>query len=305
MSNLLPRPEAEECVGLGPEPPQVTELPQREVKLGDLTVRRVLPVRSRRMIGPWCFFDRYGPLSFTDSKPMDVAPHPHIGLQTVSWLFSGEVVHHDSLGSECLIRPGQISLMTAGAGITHTEETPVENSGQLNGVQLWVALPDSVRQMKPEYHCSERLEAVEQPGGLLTTFYGGRHAYSESVGAELVVRGRMAMPLDPRFEYGVMAVDGEGEIDGVRLERDRLYDLGTGRQELAAVSHTGAKLVLIGGRPFGETILMWWNFVARTQEELQAARTAWETHEWFPEVRAYQGPRLAAPPFAGRPLPGR
>ncbi|MFP5245754.1 MAG: pirin family protein, partial [Thermoanaerobaculia bacterium] len=124
--------------------------------LGTLPIWRALPVRERRLIGPWCFLDRYGPLSFTDEKPMDVAPHPHIGLQTVSWLFDGEVLHHDTLGMEGLVRPGGVNVMTSGRGIAHAEETPKGNSGSLNGVQLWIALPDAHRHTAPNFeHVAE------------------------------------------------------------------------------------------------------------------------------------------------------
>ncbi len=119
--------------------------PARETSLGTLKILRALPVRQKRLVGAWCFLDRFGPLSFNDAKPMDVAPHPHIGLQTVSWLLQGEIVHHDSLGSEALLRPGGVNVMTSGGGIAHAEETPAKNSGLLNGVQLWIALPEANR----------------------------------------------------------------------------------------------------------------------------------------------------------------
>src|SRR5215510_13522902 len=123
----------------------IQSLPARQTEVGSLRILRALPRRQRRMVGPWCFLDRYGPIGFSSEKPMDVAPHPHIGLQTVSWLVAGEIVHHDSLGCEALMRAGELNLMTAGSGIAHSEETPRQNSGQLDGVQLWVALPDEQR----------------------------------------------------------------------------------------------------------------------------------------------------------------
>ena len=117
----------------------------RETHLGDLKIFRALPMRERRMVGPWCFLDRFGPMTFEDAKPMNVPPHPHIGLQTVSWLLEGEVRHTDSLNYEAVVRPGGVNVMTAGRGIAHAEETPVNNSGRLNGVQLWAALPVECR----------------------------------------------------------------------------------------------------------------------------------------------------------------
>ena len=136
---------AEPCISLGGSGGPIEAFPGREVKLGDLSISRVLPVRDRRLVGPWCFLDRFGPLRFSDTKPIDVAPHPHIGLQTVTWLLEGEIVHDDSLGFEAVARPGGVNVMTAGGGIAHAEQTPRQNSGQLNGVQLWVALPDATR----------------------------------------------------------------------------------------------------------------------------------------------------------------
>src|SRR5215471_20276207 len=138
MSDLLPDPLAQAAFPSPERDAPLQALPSHEVRLGDLAIRRVLPVRERRVIGPWCFFDRFGPLTFTTGKPMDVAPHPHMGLQTVSWLLDGEIVHHDSLGYESLLRPGELNLMTAGRGIAHAEETPARHSNLLNGVQLWV-----------------------------------------------------------------------------------------------------------------------------------------------------------------------
>ncbi len=309
MSNLMPSPETEACAAGEQCAPIVEALPERSAQVGALTVHRVLPVRGRRLIGPWCFFDWYGPLSFGSGKPMDVAQHPHIGLQTVTWLLEGEVVHHDSLGSECLVRPGQLSLMTAGRGIVHTEETPEGNSGRLNGAQLWVALPEAVRGMTPEYQCTPRLEGAEFGDSVVTTFYGGSspgRAHSPLVGAEIAVhKGGLAhLPLDPGFEHGVLLAAGDAAIDGVELAADTLYYLGSRRQELVVRSREGAKLLLIGGAPFGESILMWWNFVARRPEEIAEARKSWEGHEWFADVPGSGEPRLVAPPYVRRPVAG-
>jgi len=306
MSNLLPSPETVEC---GPSPGTATleAHPDRTTRLGALEVHRVLPVRGRRLIGPWCFFDRYGPLTFGPDKPMDVAPHPHIGLQTVTWLLSGEVVHNDSLGSECLVRPGQLSLMTAGRGIAHTEETPASNSGKLDGVQLWVALPEASRHVAPEYQCTKEQPVVDCPGGRVTSILGGASAgrqYSAGVGIDIAVdpRSRAALALNPGFEYGVLLAQGDADLLGVPLQPNTLYYLGAGRSELNAVSRDGARILLIGGAPFGEKILMWWNFVARTQDEIVEARKSWESHEVFGEVPRYDGPRIPAPALLGRAL---
>ncbi len=242
---------------------------------------------------------------------MDVAPHPHIGLQTVTWLLAGEVVHHDSLGSECLVRPGQLSLMTAGRGIAHTEETPRDNSGRLDGVQLWVALPDTSRAINPHYQCTREQPAMDSRGGVVTAILGEfagtastGSQYSPGVAADIALcaGGRMILPLKAEFEYGVLLASGDAAVFESEVECNTLYYLGTGREELRIASRTGARLLLIGGAPFGEKILMWWNFVARTAEEMKSARQSWERHEIFGEVSRYNGPRLPAPAFMGRPI---
>lgn len=284
--------------------------PARKAVLGALQIRRALPVRGRRLVGPWCFLDRYGPLTFSGGKPMDVAPHPHLGLQTVSWLLDGEIVHNDSLGCEGLIRPGELSLMTAGHGITHAEETPASNSGRLNGVQLWVALPDAARHCAPSYEHRVNIPEVTVPGArasvILGSFAGFTSAgtsFSPLCGVELVVEhgARVEFPLENSFEYAVIILDGTLEVERQILEPDTLYYLGAGRGEIGLASKAGGRALLVGGLPFGETVLMWWNFVARTAEELAEARLAWESHERFPAVKAYHGERLAAPAFVPRP----
>lgn len=291
--------------------PSIERLPERVVKLGQLDVRRLLPVRGKRLIGPWCFFDRFGPLEFGSEKPMDVAPHPHIGLQTVTWLLQGEAIHNDSLGNECLIRPGQLSLMTAGKGIAHTEETPKQNSGHLDGAQLWVALPSQSRNIDPLYQCTPQQPSAEHSGGMITTILGefdgsisSGKQFSPGVGVEIVVHpgSRMELPLDPSYEYGIVMVQGEATVLDTVLKPDVLYYLGLNRQELDLSSREGARLLLIGGVPFQEKILMWWNFVASSSDELLAARTDWENHERFGDVPRYQGQRIPAPSFIGKPV---
>lgn len=286
-------------------------LPAQASTLGTLPIRRALPRRERRMVGPWCFLDRYGPLSFSNAKPMDVAPHPHIGLQTVSWLLEGEIVHNDSLGSEALVRPGQLSLMTAGSGIAHTEETPQENSGLLNGVQLWVALPDAARHRAAEFHHYSALPVVEERGGVIRLIMGGlsghragTNEFSPLVAADLTIHRGSALELglDRAFEHALLILEGEVSLEGQSLTPDILYYLGVERDSIALHSDHGARGLLIGGLPLNEPVLLWWNFVARTNEELAAARTDWETHQRFAEVKAYRGPRLAAPSFVPRPV---
>src|SRR5215470_2394173 len=163
---------AQPCDASGVNRSVFERFPARETSLGTLEILRALPIREKRLVGPWCFLDRFGPLSFSEAKPMDVAPHPHIGLQTVSWLVQGEIVHKDSLGNEALLRAGGVNVMTSGAAIAHSEETPPTNSGLLNGVQLWVALPDADRHGPASFQHIDEVPIVEQAGGLVRVFAG-------------------------------------------------------------------------------------------------------------------------------------
>jgi redox-sensitive bicupin YhaK (pirin superfamily) len=311
VSNLVPTTDAERCAS-EPSRPTVERIPGRLTDLGGLAIRRLLPRSRRRMVGPWCFLDAYGPLTFTSGKPMDVAPHPHIGLQTVSWLLDGEVVHHDSLGLEGTGVPGTLNLMTAGKGIAHAEETPARNAGRLRGLQLWVALPDGHRETGAAFAQHAALPSLALEGGRATVILGelggvrspGR-CFSPMVGADVSGGpGRVAVPLDPGFEHALVALDGSAVLEGERLAPDTLYYLGSGRRDVALTGEGGPmRVLLLGGEPFGETILMWWNFVARTADEIVAARDDWQAGDRFGEVRAYDGPRLEAPPFVARPVP--
>lgn len=304
---------AEECTALGATQHTLEAHPNRDVSLGSLTVTRVLPIRDRRMVGPWCFLDRFGPLSFADDKPMDVAPHPHTGLQTVTWLLEGEVLHDDSLGFEATARPGGVNVMTSGSGIAHAEQTPRRNTGRLNGAQLWVALPDESRHVEPSFDGVERVPLIESAGGLTQVFAGslagvtspGRH-FSELVGADVQIHpgAEVSMDLRPDFEHAVLVLDGECSIEGEPLQPRMLYYLGINRRDASFSSSKGGRVMLIGGPPFTERILMWWNFVARTPEEIAHFRDDWESRRRFGDVKSYQGARLSAPELARLARPG-
>ena len=304
MSKRSEPVSAEACEAIGATERRLEPYPNRELALGSMPITRILPVRDRRLVGPWCFLDRFGPLSFTNEKPMDVAPHPHIGLQTVTWLLAGEVVHDDSLGSEAVLRPSGVNVMTSGGGIAHAEQTPRDHTGQLNGVQLWTALPDHTRHMTAGFIHVPEVPAAESPGGIARVFAGALLGaacpapyYSEILGADLQLHaGRgMDIPLNPAFEHAVLTLDGDACVDDQPLEDRTLYYLGTTRTEARVSSRRGGRLLLIGGPPFPETILMWWNFVARTPDEIAEARADWEARRRFGEVPAYDGPRLSAP----------
>ncbi|HET6977946.1 MAG TPA: pirin family protein [Pyrinomonadaceae bacterium] len=281
------------------------KFPAHETSLGALKILRALPIRQKRLVGAWCFLDRFGPLSFTDAKPLDVAPHPHIGLQTVSWLVQGEIIHKDSLGNEALLGPGGVNVMTSGDGIAHSEETPAQNTGLLNGVQLWVALPEAVRHGTASFQHVDAVPIVEQPGGLVRVFAGSllssetstKH-FSSILGVDIEMRANtsLELPLDQTFEHAALLLTGDAEIEGHAIDATSLWYLGTNRSSLELKSRNGARVLLIGGPPFPERILMWWNFVARAPEEIAQARSDWQRHERFGPVTGYHGPRIEAPP---------
>jgi quercetin 2,3-dioxygenase len=305
VSNLQPDPVVGSAAPTGPGEVEILE--GAEVALGGprgMTVTRTLPNKRRRMVGAWCFLDAYGPDDLTGSPGMRVGPHPHIGLQTVSWLVAGEVLHRDSLGNEQLIRPGELNLMTAGRGISHSEETPADHSGVLGGVQLWVALPDSHRDVPPAFTHHADLPVLDLPGLTATVLMGelagaesDAACYTPLVGAEITLSGPATLPVRPGFEYAVLALDGVATVDGTTIPEGPLLYLGEGRSELRFETPAGARLMLLGGEPFAERLVMWWNFVARDHDEIVVAREEWAHGSGFGEVRGYDGPAIPAPPM--------
>ncbi len=274
----------------------------REVPLGGpraMTVRRTLPQRARSMIGAWCFVDHYGPDHVAETGGMVVPPHPHTGLQTVSWLFAGEVEHRDSGGATAMVRPGEVNLMTAGHGIAHSEVSTSATSS-LHGVQLWVALPDGAREVARgfEHHVPEPLVV---PGGVLRVFLGSLggvtspvRTYSPIVGVEVVLEpgARLELDVDPAYEHGLLVDTGAVALESTELVRGELGYTGVGasRLTLEDVDGTGSRAVLLGGAPFGEEIVMWWNFVARTHDEIVEMREQWNARtERFGDVPGYAG----------------
>ena len=298
------RVAAEAVDAIGSVGPHLDAYVGREVALGQMRVLRALPVKGRRLIGPWCFLDRFGPLTFGEGTPMDVAPHPHIGLQTVTWLLDGEVVHDDSLRNESLLMPGGVNVMTSGRAIAHAERTPRDNSGRLNGVQLWTALPDAERQRDAAFQHVSEVPALDPRGGLVRVFSGSLAGasspaahFSPLVGADLQIhrQATLTVPLQAEYEHALLMLAGDCTLEGMDLAHDALFYLGMQRHELALHSRNGGRVLLIGGPPFPETILMWWNFVARTPEEIREAREDWQARRRFGDVPAYAGPRLEAP----------
>lgn len=284
--------------------------PSRDSVVGRLTVRRALPRRGLRTVGPWCFADHFGPEQVTETAGLDIGPHPHTGLHTVTWLVTGAVLHTDSLGSEQLIRPGQLNLMTAGHGVVHAEEAADGYRGTLHGVQLWVAQPDTHRDGRPgfEHHAAlpQLVAGTSEVTVLLGSFADAaspaRHD-SPVVGAEAVLRpGRSVWPLRRDFEYALVVLEGAVAVGPHVVEPGSLAFLGSGRDEVPVEAREAARLLLLGGAPFEEPLVMFWNFVARTRDEIDRAYRAWQDDDGrFGDV-ASTLPRIPSPqpPWAPR-----
>ncbi|SFY40335.1 pirin family protein [Streptomyces atratus] len=307
MSNLDRQAELSVCGGRGfvvAEPVRELLAPRR-VRLGESTeVRRLLPNLGRRMVGAWAFVDHYGPDDIAGEPGMQVPPHPHMGLQTVSWLHDGEVLHRDSLGSLRTIRPRELGLMTSGRAISHSEESPKSHARFLHGAQLWVALPDAHRHVEPHFQHHTDLPAVSAPGLTATLILGELDGatspgttYTPIVGADIALAAgaEARLPLDPDFEYAVLSMSGQAEVDGVPVLPGSMLYLGCGRTELPLRADTDAGLMLLGGEPFEEELVMWWNFIGRSHEEIEEARQGWMESSRFGEVMGYDGDRLPAP----------
>jgi redox-sensitive bicupin YhaK (pirin superfamily) len=259
---------------------EVTE--SRASQVGDLPVRRALPRRTRRTVGAWCFVDHMGPAT-VDERGLGVAPHPHIGLQTVTWLLEGEALHRDSLGTEQVIAPGQLNLMTAGHGVAHSEEGTGRYRGGVHGVQLWVAQPSTVRDGPAAFEHHAEVPHVELDHGTATVLVGDfagaaslARRDSDHAGVDLDLRrGATALPMRRDYEHALVVLTGRVFVDGAAIEPGHLAYLGVGRDELGLTVEHPARVLLVGGLPFDEQVLMWWNFVARTRDEILTAHADW------------------------------
>lgn len=290
---------------------QLEALPAHEARVGDdMRIQRALPNRLRRRVGAWCFLDHYGPVPLGPAdRGMRVGPHPHMGLQTVSWLYQGEVLHRDSLGSLQLIRPGQLNLMTAGGGISHSEESPKPHPASLHGLQFWIALPETARHGAPAFDHYPELPLISRDGYRATVVIGAglgerspARVYSLLTGLdiEFMDTGRRTLPLDAEFEHALLLISGGLRLESTAMATATLYYLGTGRKGITLENTGAAHAFLLGGAPLRENVLLWWNFVARNHEEMVAARDDWEGRTArFGEVIGYDGPRLTAPELTG------
>ncbi|MDG5483229.1 pirin family protein [Mycolicibacterium gadium] len=314
MSNTDPVPAEVACA----PSPFTGVLHPREVPLGGpraIRVRRTLPQRERSLIGAWCFADHYGPHDLRRSPGgtgMDVPPHPHTGLQTVSWLFSGEIEHRDSAGVHAMVRPGELNLMTAGAGICHSEVSVISGPAAtvLHGVQLWVALPDADRDTGRDFaHFAPPPQSLGD--ATLRVFLGELagarspvHTFTPLLGAQLDLDpgADLSLDIDRRFEHGVLLDQGSVDVAGTTLDIADLAFQQVGCDQLSIVNRGDgpARVLLLGGTPFPEQLIMWWNFVGRSHDDIATYRRQWQDHDdRFGSVVGYTGSttRLPAPPL--------
>jgi redox-sensitive bicupin YhaK (pirin superfamily) len=255
--------------------------------LGGFEVRRALPAAAKQMVGPFIFFDQMGPAEFLIGPGIDVRPHPHIGLATVTYLFEGEVFHRDSLGSSVPIRPGEVNLMTAGRGIVHSErETSEARAGKrrLFGIQAWAALPKSHEEAAPGFihHGTDELPRITGEGKrvrlVMGQAYGVRSPVEfphESLFAEAVLAPGAVLPLDPDHdERAVYVASGEIDVAGDTFGEGRLLVFKPG-DRISILATTQARLMLIGGDPMDGPRHIWWNFVSSSKERIRQAQEDW------------------------------
>ena len=296
----------------------------RTSDVGGIPVARALPTREQRMIGPWCFLDHAGPTLFKeDETGMQVGAHPHTCLQTFTWMISGAVMHRDSIGSEQLIRPGQVNLMTAGHGISHTESSVFQtdadsknstNERSLHAAQLWIALPADKASIAPRFDHYPELPVFNQDKVQITVLigeYAGAKAptlhFSPIVGVELLFteQSSVHLALLPTFEYGLFGLEGGFTVNGEAYAQDELaFICQDGSKALTVIAEAGTRLLLIGGEPFAENVTIWWNFVGHSKEYIAAAQQDWHAQderfgsaplqEWL--TKSIRAKRMDGPP---------
>lgn len=260
----------------------------RVTDVGGIGVSRALPVRERRLIGAWCFLDHAGPSVFElGQEGMHVGPHPHVGLQTFTWMLDGEILHRDSLGYRQIIRPGQVNLMTAGYGIAHSEDTP-PGQNRLHAAQLWIALPDSARNMPPRFDHYPDLPKWHKDNIDFTLLVGDAEEHSAPtlhfsplMGLDMQAHSEAMTNLVLRadFEYGIFVLEGEAAADDESIALNELLYLGEGMDTVRLKFKKGTRALLLGGTKFNEQVMMWWNFVGRTKSELQTYVSEWNNSD--------------------------
>ena len=251
----------------------------------ELEVRRLLPHLRQRYIGAWCFVDHFGPTEQTNG--MVVAAHPHTGLQTATWVFEGVVEHRDSVGSVQVIEPGQLNLMTAGHGIAHSELS-LRHEGRLHAAQLWIALPDAERERVPDFAHHADLPVIRLGDGVIRLFVGellgersSARTYSQLLGAEvrLPAGATITVPVDRTFEHGLLVAEGAVTVNSSPVGLNQMEYLELGIEHLTISATEDSTLILLGGVPLGEKLLMWWNFIGRSHAEIVEMRRAWNARE--------------------------
>ena len=276
--------------------------------LGQFQVRRALPAKERTMVGPFIFVDQFGPAQLDIGAAMDVRPHPHIGLSTVTWLFEGAIDHRDSLGSFATIRPGQVNLMTAGSGIVHSERSPQSERDagpKLYGMQTWLALPDGKEELAPAFEAVNDLPLLEDQCvtarvimGELWGLKAKTTTYAETIYAEILLGPSGAIPIEADAdERAVMLVGGEASLDGRALNLYELVVLRPGA-EMVLTSERGGRVMLMGGEAFATRRHAYWNFVGSSRERIEQAKQDWIAGR-FPKV---PGDEVEFIPFPERPL---
>ena len=307
MSGPVDRADAPpDAATSAPEPPTAEIADARESVVGDMTVRRSLPKARRRTVGAWCFVDHFGPLAVEPDGGMDIGPHPHTGLSTVTYLLDGEVLHRDSVGSEQVIRPGQLNLMTAGRGLSHAEEPTGHYRGTLHGVQLWVAQPEATRPGRRPSSTTASCPRWPWTGPTPPSSWASSRARVACTCGHLAPRrGDRARPRrhelsrsTSRTSTSLVVLDGVLVLDdAARAAAGRAPTSGSGRAEVVLTAPDGARVLLLGGEPFPEPVVMWWNFVGRTKDEVAEARAQWERgDDRFGRV-ATSLARIPAPPL--------
>lgn len=270
-----------------------TVIVPRARDLGGFEVRRALPSTERQMVGPFIFFDQAGPAEFISGKGVDVRPHPHIGLATVTYLYRGEFQHRDSLGTNQMIYPGEVNWMVAGNGVTHSERTSIEtrkNPHSLFGIQTWVALPESQEDAVAsfEHHDKAALPVIADGGAevtlILGSAYGSRapaKVFSDMFYADVVLAAGATLPLpDDHEDRGIYVLEGGIAVAGDAFEAGRMIVFKPGDGISVKAGPRGARLMLLGGETLGGPRHIWWNFVASSKEKIEAAKEAWAKGDW-------------------------
>ena len=291
--------------GALPEATVAEVVDARVADVGGMQVRRSLPRARRRTVGAWCFVDHFGPLAVDAAGGLDIGPHPHTGLSTVTYLLDGQVLHRDSLGSEQVIRPGQLNLMTAGRGVSHAEEPTGHYAGTMHGVQLWVAQPSATRDGEPAFEHHAALPELAVDGADVTVLVGAlggsvsgarRDSDLMGVAVDLGPDGAV-LPLVAAYEHLVVVLDGVLLLeDGRAVQPGQSAYLGVGRDELELNAAERARVLLVGGVPFDEQIVMWWNFVGRSRDEVASYAAAWSAADERFGTVATSLERIPAPP---------